>query len=259
VIVIVMENKECSDIIGNQDAPYLNLLAKRGALATSWYAITHPSLPNYLALIGGSTFGIDSDCTDCHVSARNLVDQLEARHISWKAYMEGMPSPCFKGASAGSYAKKHDPFMYFDDVAGDSSRCSKVVPLDQLSRDLAAGKLPAFAFVTPDLCHDMHDCSVHAGDAFLAGLVPRLLAALGRQGLLVVTWDEGTSDRGCCGRAGGGNIATILAGDAARHGARSAAPFTHYSLLRTIEDAWGLSPLRAAANARPLTALLAQG
>jgi hypothetical protein len=257
VVVIVMENKECGEIIGSDRAPYLNRLARQGAFASSWFGVTHPSLPNYLAMIGGSTFGIDSDCTDCQLAATSLVDQLEQAGISWKAYMEGMPSPCFKGASAGTYAKKHNPFMYYDRVANDPGRCGKVVPLGRLSADLAAGKLPAFSFVSPDLCNDMHDCGVRTGDAFLAGLGPRILRALGPHGLLVVTWDEGTSDRGCCGTEGGGNIATIFAGPAARAGTTSTATLTHYSLLRTIEDAWGLPRLRAAASARPATSLLA--
>ena len=257
VVLIVMENKECGDIIGSPDAPYLNSLADRFALATSWHGITHPSLPNYIALLGGSTFGIDSNCTDCHVNEANLVDQLEAAGISWKAYMEGMPSPCFKEKSAGEYRKRHNPFVYYDDVAGDPSRCAKIVPLTELSADLESGALPSFAWITPGLCHDMHDCSVREGDDFLARLVPPILDALGPDGLLVITWDEGRSNDACCDGAAGGNIATIFAGGAALSGGRSSLPYSHYSLLRTLEDVWGLPPLGAAAGARPVADLLA--
>src|SRR3954462_4674897 len=91
VVMIVMENKEYDDVIGSPDAPYINRLARRYGLATASYAIRHPSLPNYLALTGGSTFGIDSDCTDCHVSGRNIADQLEDAHRSWGGFMEGLP------------------------------------------------------------------------------------------------------------------------------------------------------------------------
>ena len=133
VITIVMENKEYGSIIGNADAPYVNRLAARYGLATNSYGVRHPSLPDYLALTSGSTHGIDSDCTDCHVDARNVVDQLEAARFTWKAYMEDMPKPCFRGAGSGGYAKKHNPFAYYDDVAGDPRRCRRIVPFDQLA------------------------------------------------------------------------------------------------------------------------------
>ena len=256
VVIVVMENKEYGEIIGNPNAPYINQLARGFALVRNFYAIRHPSLPNYLALIGGSTFGIESDCTDCHVGATNLVDQLEKRGISWKGYMEGMPNPCYRGASSGRYAKKHNPFMYFDDIANRPGRCHKVVPLSQLFTDIRGHRLPRFVFITPDLCHDMHDCSIAAGDRFLHSLVPRVLAALEPNGVLFLTFDEGESDLGCCQVARGGRIVTIVAGPAARRGARSTLSYSHYSVLRTIEDAWGLPRLRRAACAcsRPLSA-----
>src|SRR4051812_32336093 len=132
VVTIVMENKEYGDVIGSADAPYINRMARRYGLATASYGVQHPSLPDYLALTSGSTHGIDSDCTSCHVAARNLVDELESARLSWTAYMEDLPSPCFRGAGAGGYAKKHDPFMYYDDVANDRRRCRRVVPLARL-------------------------------------------------------------------------------------------------------------------------------
>jgi len=116
------ENSEYGDIIGSSSAPYINRLGGSAALATGMYAIAHPSLPNYLALTGGSTFGIDSDCTDCSVAAAGLPDQLSRAGISWKGYMEDLPHPCFTGASAGEYAKKHDPFLYHSDVSGNPGR-----------------------------------------------------------------------------------------------------------------------------------------
>jgi acid phosphatase len=262
VVVIVMENKDCGDVIGNEQAPFLNALAHRYALATDYFAVTHPSLPNYLSLTGGSTFGIAQDCTDCVVHATNLVDQLERAGISWKAYMEGLPRPCFTGATAGSYAKKHDPFVYYSDVADSPARCSRIVPLSRLTTDLQSRRLPSFAWITPDLCHDMHDCSVAAGDRFLAGVVPGLLRALGPRGVLFVTWDEGEPDsaRGCCEKATGGRVATIAAGQPVRRGVPVDGPYDHYSLLRTIEDAWHLPALRNAGCActRPLSALFAR-
>jgi hypothetical protein len=249
VAVIVMENEEYGSVIGTHSAPFTNGLARRYALAQAMYAVSHPSLPNYLALTGGSTFGITSDCTDCSVNATSIVDQLERGHISWKAYMEDLPHPCFTGAGSAGYAKKHDPFAYYTPVMRNPARCSHIVPLGRLSADQHAGALPRFIWITPNLCHDGHDCAVSTGDRFLATLVPALLRSLGRNGLLFLTWDEGSSDAGCCRLAAGGHIATIIAGPGARHGARLTTPTDHYSVLQTIEDVLGLRRLRGAACA----------
>jgi hypothetical protein len=249
VAIIVMENQEYAGVIGSQAAPYINRLARGYALATSMYGVSHPSLPNYLALTGGSTFGIKSDCTDCVVRATSIIDQLGSARISWKAYMEGLPGPCFSGAGADDYAKKHNPFAYYTRVMGNSTRCAMIVPLAQLAADERAARLPRFIWITPNLCHDMHDCSVATGDLFLGGLVPPLLQALGPRGLLFLTWDEGSSDVGCCRLAAGGHVATIVAGGAARRGVELRSPADHYSVLQTIEDVLGLPRLRGAACA----------
>jgi hypothetical protein len=246
IAVIVMENHEYGDLIGSHSAPFINSLARRYGLATGMYAITHPSLPNYLALTGGSTFGIASDCTDCSVGATSIVDQIDRAHLTWRAYMEDLPRPCFTGASAGDYAKKHDPFAYYVRITRNPARCANIVPLTRLSADERAGTLPRLVWISPNLCHDMHDCSVSTGDRFLAGLVPALLRALGPRGLLLLTWDEGSSDNGCCRLASGGHIVTIVAGGGARAHGRLATPTDHYSVLQTIEDLLGLPRLRGA-------------
>ncbi len=240
IAVILMENEEYGDIVSSPAAPFINHLARRYALALSGYAITHPSLPNYLALTGGSTFGIDSDCTGCSVPGTGLAGQLHARHISWMAYMEDLPHPCFSGSGSGGYAKKHDPFMYFRGVVANPSQCANVVPMSRLAADERSGTLPRFVWITPNLCHDMHDCDPATGDRFLRGLIPPLIAALGRHGLLILTWDEGSSNEGCCRLASGGHIATILAGAAARPGARLRVAADHYSVLQLIEDLFRL-------------------
>jgi hypothetical protein len=254
VVVVVMENKEAGQVIGSRSAPYVNALARRYALATRSYGVSHPSLPNYLALTSGSTLGVTSDCTSCQQSASSIADQLDAAGLSWKAYMGGMPSACFKGATSGRYAKKHDPFMYYRSVANDPARCANVVPGTRLAADARAGRLPAFSFLAPDLCNDTHDCPVATGDRYLAGILPSVLKALGPKGFLVLTYDEGSSNAGCCGVAHGGRIATVIAGTTVRRGARVTAPVSHYSTLRTVEDALGLAPLRNAAAATPLDA-----
>ncbi len=257
VIVIVMENAEYGEVIGNPSAPYVNALARRYGLATRSYAITHPSLPNYLALTGGSTQGVSSDCTDCHFSAVNIVDQLERAGISWGAFLEDSPTPCFRGAGAGGYAKKHNPFIYYDDIAGSAARCGKLAGFAQLASDLRSGRLPTYTWISPNLCDDGHDCGVAAGDRFLKRTVPALVRELGPHGFLVITWDEGSSDRGCCGVARGGQIATIVAGPEVRAGGRERRPLDHYGVLATIEEALGLPRLAGAGepSAGRLTAL----
>jgi hypothetical protein len=261
VIVIVMENAEYSEVLGNSAAPYTNALARRYGLATQSFAIGHPSLPNYLALTSGSTHGVSSDCTGCRVGATNIVDQMEAAGISWKAYLEDQPTPCFKGAGAGGYAKKHNPLIYYDDIAGSVGRCKKVVPFTQLSPDLRRGRLPTYAWISPNLCDDGHDCGVSGSERFLARTVPTLLRVLGPHGFLVLTWDEGSSNGECCGGiAQGGHVATIVAGPDVRRGGRDGQPVDHYGVLGTIEEALGLQPLAGAADPRSgrLTTLFAR-
>jgi phosphatidylinositol-3-phosphatase len=250
IIEIVMENAEYGEVIGNPEAPYVNSLARRYGLARGSYAITHPSLPNYLALTGGTTAGITSDCSSCSDPNTSIADQLEAAGISWKAYLEGLPRPCFGGAAAGAYAKKHDPFAYYPRLISDPARCNRIVGFGRLAKDLRTGGLPSYAWISPNLCDDGHDCRLRTADGFLARTVPPLLHELGPQGFLVLTWDEGTTDSGCCGVADGGHIATIVAGPQVRRGATSTAALDHYGVLASIERALGLAPLAGAADSR---------
>jgi len=260
VAVIVMENHEANAVLHNPKAPFVNALAARSARAANWFALRHPSLPNYLAMIGGSTFGVTDDCTDCNQTAPSLVDQLEARGVTWRAYLQGMPSACFPGAGAGLYAKKHNPFAYFEPITGNPARCQQVVPFDRLATDEANGSLPRFSFITPDLCNDTHDCGVEIGDQFLATTVPPLVNALGPDGVLVITYDEGSTNAGCCQEASGGRVLTVFAGGRARSGAVVDTALDHYSLLRTIEDLFGLDHLGLAGCpcTAPATELLRQ-
>jgi hypothetical protein len=241
IFVIVMENREYGDIIGSLDAPYLNGLAKKYGLATASFGVTHPSLPNYLALLGGDTYGIQSDCTTCYVQAPNLVDELTASHRTWGAYMESMPGPCFVG-DRYPYAQKHNPFVYFDDIRANPDRCRQVVPLAPLASQLAADQVPNFVWITPNLCSDMHDCSTAQGDTWLSDWVPRILATSDWKdgGVLFITFDEGTSNDGCCRFAAGGHIVTLVISPLGKPHYQSSIPVDHYSLLRTITEAWGL-------------------
>ena len=249
IVVIVMENKEDTDVIGSRAAPYENQLAHRYGLATESFAITHPSLPNYIALTSGSTHGISSDCTSCSVNAPNLGEQLSGAGISWMGYFQDVPGTCYSGATSGDYAKRHNPFIYYDDIAHNRSLCSHLVGFGPLDRALRSGHLPTFTWITPNLCNDTHDCGVGSGDAFLAHMVPQLLHAVGPEGFIVITWDEGTSNTGCCGGAAkGGQIPTIVVGPRVTPGGRDNAPIDHYGVLATIERALGLPLLGGAQN-----------
>ena len=251
VIVVVFENEERTGVLGSGAAPTFDRLARRYATLPEYFGVTHPSLPNYLALVSGSTHGISDDCTACVVDAPSLADTLERAHRTWKTYAEGLPQPGFTGAFAGRYAKKHDPFLYFRDVASNDARRLRVVPLTQLARDLRAHRLPDFALVVPDLCNSMHDCPVSTGDAWLHRVVEPLLTRedLARSVVFVV-FDEGKSDA-----HGGGNVAALALGPAVKRGATLRGVTGHYGLLRTIEDAWRLPRLGASARARPITGI----
>ncbi len=238
IVILIMENKTTGDIIGNQSAPFINSIAKQNSLATNYSAIANPSLPNYLSLIGGDTFGITSDCTNCFVSSNSLVDRLEQNHKSWKAYMESMPSSCFIGDDY-PYAQKHNPFVYFNNIRNNPDRCKKIVSLDELSKDLTApASAPNFIWITPNMCHDMHDCSVSQGDTWLSQEVPQILNSpifKLQKSLLILTWDEGESSSN--------NVTTILIGSGVKQDFSSNTAYTHYSLLKTVETAWNLSAL----------------
>jgi phosphatidylinositol-3-phosphatase len=247
VIVVMFENKEASSVIGSSVAPTFNLYARRYASLTQYHGVTHPSLPNYIALVSGSTYGIKDDCTECVVSAKSLVDGLEAAGRSWKTYAEGLPSPGFLGPSApGGYAKKHNPFVYFRNVISSPKRLARIVPLPQLAADLRAKKLPDFSLVVPNLCNSMHDCSVAVGDAWLRKTVGPLLNL--PKTVIFVLFDEGSSNL-----KGGGHTAALAVGTAIRPHSRYTRTAGHYAALRTIEDAWGLPRLGQSAGARPIT------
>jgi acid phosphatase len=247
VVVVVFENKAFPQVIGGGQAPTFDALAGRYALLTDYRSVAHPSLPNYLALVSGSTQGVTSDCTSCTVSARNLADTLERAGKTWKTYAEGLPAPGFTGPSAGRYAKKHDPLLYFEDIAARPQRLRRIVPLTVFWHDVATHVLPDFSLVVPDLCHDMHDCSVSTGDAWLgAFLGPLLRSGELAHGVVYVVFDEAT------GANGGDRVPALVVGPLVRPGARSSVPLDHYSLLRTVEDAWHLPRLARSGAAQPI-------
>lgn len=253
IAIIMFENKEFGSVIGNPQMPSYNRLAREYTLLTQYYAIRHPSLPNYIALIGGDTFGIDRNCNDCFVNAPSLPDLIEASGRTWKTYQEDMPEPCFLG-STNLYAQKHNPFVYFDPIRLNQERCTRsVVPLTQLPADIQAGSLPNFMFIKPNICNDSHDCSLDVSDTWLTNLLMTFIPALdltGQSYFVAMSFEEGQGTHTCCGlpEPGGGRVPMVLYSPQVQNGFEDPTPYTHYSLLKTISQAWGLPYLGHAAE-----------
>lgn len=252
VVIIVEENKDRDEIIGNTAAPYINSLARMYAQATHYNAVTNPSLPNYIALTSGGTAGITNDCNppgpSCNADVANIADRLEQAHKTWKMYAESMPGMCYS-SNSDDYAVKHNPFMYYPAIRNNAGRCNThVVPFGQLAPDLnSTASLPNYAFISPNLCSDMHNCPVRTGDGWLARYVPQILnspAFTQQHSLLVIVWDEGNNSDN--------NVPVIFAGSAARRAFVSGRYYSHYSLLATIEHNWHLKPLTQNDRTAPL-------
>jgi phosphatidylinositol-3-phosphatase len=255
VIWLWMENHSYGEIVGSSSAPYLSSLARSCGLATNYHNITHPSLPNYIAATSGlASQALQPFRGDCNPSASCSTDarSIFAQGPSWRAYEESMPVACDR-QNSGDYAARHNPPPYYSSLGGCPQRD---LPLTRLSSDLTADSLPAFSFITPNACHDTHDCPVTTGDQWLADEVPQIVNSRAyRAGhtVLFITWDEGEggsasdcaaneSDVGC-------RVATVIVSPSTPAGQRSGELFNHYSLLRTTEDLLGLSPLGQAAGA----------
>lgn len=248
VFTIVMENHSRRDILGNKDAPFINSLASQNAVAAGYTdSLVHPSEPNYLWMVAGQNFGVRDDNApiDHHLDTRShLADQLEMQHLSWRAYMESMGEPCGL-TSRYPYEPKHNPFVYFDDINGwdgkqfqASPRCNEhVVDYSELDRDLAAGTLPRYVFITPNMVSDMHDGSIAQGDAWLAREVPKILGsdAFNRGGVLFLTWDEGSKNAD--------DPPMIVISPHARRGLVSQTAFTASSYVKTVQKLLGLEIL----------------
>ncbi len=262
VAVLVLENRSFEQVIGNPHAPYINSLAHRYALATNYFAVGHRSLPNYIALTGGDTNGINDNCTTCDTEQPNLLNQLDAAHVSWRAYFEGLRTGAPLIDRTHTYNPHYDPFGYYERVEGSRTARERIGNFTQLRRDLRHGQLPRFSWIAPDVFHDGHDGTLAAADSFASHLVPRLMRALGPHGVLYVLWDEGPNSdlRGPYGTKGGGHIPLIAVGGAARRHGRETTPANHYALLKTIETQLKVPLLqRAAEPATPLLGGLLKG
>ncbi len=238
VVVVVEENHSYSDVIGSPQAPYLNGLAVQGASFTNSFAVTHPSEPNYLALFAGSTFGLGSDACPVTESADNLGSELIAAGRTFAGYSESQPSVGYPGCTSGDYARKHVPWIDFGTVPGADSLPFTSFPTDYDS-------LPPVSFVIPDLRDDMHDGTISQGDSWLQNNLGGYQQwAATHNSVLIVTWDEDDYSQD-------NQIPTIFYGQPVRPGSYSE-QIDHYSVLRTLEDLYGLPYAGASASAAPI-------
>ncbi len=307
VFVIVLENKDYDATFGpGSKAPYLaKTLVSQGQLLPRYYGIGHESLDNYIAMVSGQGPNPQTQA-DCQVyteftpgtigadgqalgqgcvyppAVKTIADQLEAKGLTWKGYMEDMKTPCRHPAigapddtqtasASNQYAARHNPFVYFHSIIDRPVCAQRDVPIEQLTTDLAsAGTTPNFSFITPDLCHDGHDepCKgvnepggLVSADQFLRTWVPRITGspAFQNDGLLVVTFDESESGADdCCNEPsgpntpnnggptpgnGGGRTGAVLLSPFVRPGVANDTPYNHYGLLRSVEDVFGLDHL----------------
>ena len=306
VFVIMLENHSQQSVIGDPNAPYITSLAHKYGQATNYYGVTHPSEPNYVAMISGSNWYTNTDNPANRFDHTNLVDELTAAHIPWAAYMQAMPAAdpltdYWPSSSNALYASKHNPFALFTDIRDNPARLANIKPYTAMARDLRnPWTAPRFVFISPDQCNDMHGGVYTAvpgypetpcpygstnddpndaqlkknADAFVHGAVTTIMSsrAWTPHSAIFVVSDEGDytgntqtggwdSPACCCdspvlpagdpdisptwpgGLYGGGLVPAIVIDPSGPRHYTSATAYNHYSLLRTIEDAWHLPEL----------------
>jgi phospholipase C len=263
VIVIVLENHSYSQILGSPSAPDLNALADECGVAANYHSITHPSLPNYLAMTSGSTYGIATDICNCRQDVGGIFLQMEQTHRTWAVYAESMPIACDPNTNEHlGYTARHNAPVYYTRIASTCGRDDVRIgtPTDgALNTAIATGHLPAYSMIIPNLCDDMHSCPAQTSDAWVGEWVHRIVDSYEYQRqptAIFITWDEGTG-----GHIGAGEVCSAHPTDESCHvplivisrftvpGTVSAAYFTHYSMLRGIEAMLGVGELRNAAVA----------
>lgn len=234
VVVIVLENTSPT-LAGSQ--PYLKELKRKGASLEQFYAITHPSQPNYIAMIAGDTLGVTSD-KDYTLNKEHLGDVLEGAGETWKVYAEGYPGNCYLEHKLGYYVRKHVPFLSFLNVISQAERCRKIVPASEFKNDIDNNRLPTYSMYVPDMLNDGHDTGVAYADKWLKRTFKPYFdnPTIMRDTLFIVTFDE--DDRFHFNR-----IYTVLLGDSVKPGFASGRRYNHYSMLRTIEDIFELDDL----------------
>jgi hypothetical protein len=240
VVVVMEENHSYADIIGNSSAPYMNSLAAQGALLTGSYGVTHPSEPNYMALFGGSTYGLSADTCPVNEGAKaNLGSELLAAGKTFKGYSEGLPSTGSTTCSSGKYARKHSPWINFSNVPAADS-----LPFTSFPTNFAS--LPTVSFVIPNLNDDMHDGTIAAADSWLNSKISAYATwAKANNSLLIVTWDEDDYSES-------NQIPTIFVGQSVKTG-HYTETVNHYNLLATLEQMYGLAAVGSSATAPSIT------
>ncbi len=248
VMIIIFENTSYQEAASQ---PFFSSFAGQGALLTDFDAETHPSQGNYIALVSGDYQGVTTD-KPVNLGGRQIGDLLEARGLTWKVYAQGYPGGCFLGARSGNYVRKHVPFLSFTEVQSNPGECANITDDSGLKDDIASGRLPDFSLFIPDIKNDGHDTGAAYADNWLSSYFGPLMKdpAFMKDMLLVVTFDE--DDKSTAAN----RIFTALYGPSVAQGSVSDAHYTHYSLLRTIEDAYGLGDLgRNDASAQPITGI----
>ena len=250
VLTFVLENHSLAEM--QAQMPYLNGLAAKYSYATNWTAISHPSLPNYLALVAGSTFGITDDKNPSahQLQAATVFDQALSKGKTAKAYNESMPSNCYL-FNSGQYAVRHNPWTYF--VPGRANCSAHDVPVTPLLTDAKANALPAAGMVTPNLCSDAHDCSLSVADGWLKARLPTILASADFTSgklVVVVTADEDDGTQG-------NKVLTVVMHAGTPHRVVTTA-LTHYSLTRYYAQVNGTTPLLKAGTAPDMRAAFGQ-
>jgi len=291
VFIIMMENTGFDTLIGNPNAPFINAAAANFGLATNYLGVTHPSQPNYIAATSGSTNGVVND-NDITIDVPNIVDQLEAKGKTWKAYMQSYSlcsTPLDHSCGDQLYERKHNPFISYQDVQNNPVRVANIVDFSQLTTDLANNAVADYVWITPDQCHDMHgraatpadpcDFSqvpalIATGDAFLLDTVNAIMTSKAWTGnsMIFIAWDEsdftgsgfmGFGDvSGCCGSVpgeGGGHVVMITISHSDHAPRTSSVAYNHHSMLATIEGGWKLGCLAFtcdAVNVPPMSDLV---
>ncbi|WP_273704210.1 alkaline phosphatase family protein [Candidatus Accumulibacter vicinus] len=241
VVIVIMENEDQEQIIGNANAPYINHLAQAGANFTDAHALTHPSQPNYLALFSGSTQDVtDNSCPLTFRKKANLASQLVAAKLTFSGFSEDLPTAGYTGCKAGKYRRKHNPWVNFDNVDASSNQPFTAFP----GTDFAA--LPTVSIVVPNLCNDHHDCPIQTGDAWLKARFDDYVQwARTHNSLFILTWDEDASRKD-------NHIPTVMAGATVKPG-NYRTTINHYHVLRTLQAMFGLAPIENTAAVAPIT------
>jgi phosphatidylinositol-3-phosphatase len=267
VFIIMMENTSYTSLIGNLNAPFINSAAKTYGLATNYTGVSHPSQPNYIAATSGSTNGVADD-NDTTINVPNIVDQIEGSGRTWKAYMQSLSLCTTKlDHACGNqlYERKHNPFVSYLDVQTNPARMANVVDFSQFYTDLANNSVPAYSWISPDQCNDMHGragpssdpCNfgnvqglIATGDAFLSTTVGKIMNSRAWTGnsVIFITWDESdfpfVDVSGCCDAVpGGGHVVTLTISHSDHSARTSSVAYNHYTMLSTIEGGWSLGCL----------------